>query len=385
MIGKKIAAICSLCALNLAVAPLQVPGASPEFAYTTEKWASLRDNKLEFDEIGDLIHEYNNTVIQNQIDYRDYRGESQADIAADYYDAADDIYGSLEYPDSDSTDYASRLSSYLSSQIKADELRKQGDDNLEDGEIKKLGYDQTEAGLVKQAQQQMINFWSQSHNLTTLEDARNQAVDTYNSALNRQAAGMSTQAETLSAQEAVTSAEASILSAESSLNKTKESLCLMLGWSYGSQVEIGDVPEPDIEISSVDLEADVAKGVENNYNLKILQKKLSMAQSISSRESLEETYKTQKETVSSNIKNAYQSLVLAQSDYTQAMESCALEKNSMDTAQRKMAAGTMTKNDYQKQLTSYSTAQTKVYTAKLALLQAGLDYRWAVDGLADAS
>lgn len=385
MIGKKIAAVCGLCVLNLTAGPSRVLAASPEFAYTAEKWASLRDNKLEFDEIGDLVHEYNNTVIQNQIDYKDYRGESQDDIAGDYYDAADDIYGSLEYPDSDSADYASRLSSYLSSQIQANKLREQGDDNLEDGEIKKLGYDQTEAGLVKQAQQQMINFWSQSYSLKNLEEARNQAVDAYNSSLTRQAAGLSTQAETLSAQEAVTSAEASILSAESSLDKTRESLCLMLGWSYGSQVEIGEAPEAGTEISSVDLEADVAKGVENNYSLKILQKKLSMAQSVSSRQSLEETYKTQRETVSSNIKNAYQSLVLAQSDYAQAMESCALEKNSMDTAQRKMAAGTMTKNDYQKQVSSYSTVQTKAYTAKLALLQAGLDYQWAVDGLADAS
>ena len=32
---------------------------SPEFAYSAEKWATLRDNKLEFDEISDLVHEYN--------------------------------------------------------------------------------------------------------------------------------------------------------------------------------------------------------------------------------------------------------------------------------------------------------------------------------------
>ena len=35
---------------------------SPEFAYSAEKWATLRDNKLEFDEISDLVHEYNPTV-----------------------------------------------------------------------------------------------------------------------------------------------------------------------------------------------------------------------------------------------------------------------------------------------------------------------------------
>ena len=45
---------------------------SPEFAYSAEKWATLRDNKLEFDEISDLVHEYNPTVVQNEISYKDY-------------------------------------------------------------------------------------------------------------------------------------------------------------------------------------------------------------------------------------------------------------------------------------------------------------------------
>ena len=45
---------------------------SPEFAYSAEKWATLRDNKLEFDEISDLVHEYTPTVVQNEISYKDY-------------------------------------------------------------------------------------------------------------------------------------------------------------------------------------------------------------------------------------------------------------------------------------------------------------------------
>ena len=64
---------------------LQVPvtalAASPEFARTTEAWAKLRDNVLEYDELEDLIHEYNPTVQNNietynktmkGVDYDDY-------------------------------------------------------------------------------------------------------------------------------------------------------------------------------------------------------------------------------------------------------------------------------------------------------------------------
>ena len=40
--------------------------ASPEFAYPPEKWASLRDDVLEYEELADLIHEYNAEVINSR-------------------------------------------------------------------------------------------------------------------------------------------------------------------------------------------------------------------------------------------------------------------------------------------------------------------------------
>ena len=52
-------AACSLGVFLAAGTPVQALAASPQFAYSTEKWASLQDDKLEFDEIADLIHEYN--------------------------------------------------------------------------------------------------------------------------------------------------------------------------------------------------------------------------------------------------------------------------------------------------------------------------------------
>ena len=34
-------------------------------------------HRLEFDEIADLVHEYNNTVIQNQIDFKEYKDKDR--------------------------------------------------------------------------------------------------------------------------------------------------------------------------------------------------------------------------------------------------------------------------------------------------------------------
>lgn len=74
--------------------PLQAWAASPPFAYTEEEWAAIRDNKLEFEEIDKRIHEYNTTVRQNEISYKDYQGKDSSEIAQEYYDAAEEIYDS---------------------------------------------------------------------------------------------------------------------------------------------------------------------------------------------------------------------------------------------------------------------------------------------------
>ena len=47
-------------------APLTGLAASPEFARSAEEWERLRDNVLEYEELEDLIHEYNVTTQNNQ-------------------------------------------------------------------------------------------------------------------------------------------------------------------------------------------------------------------------------------------------------------------------------------------------------------------------------
>ena len=52
----------------MTAAPVTAFAASPEFSRSAEEWARLQDNKIEYDEIADLIHEYNATVQKNAID-----------------------------------------------------------------------------------------------------------------------------------------------------------------------------------------------------------------------------------------------------------------------------------------------------------------------------
>ena len=135
----------------LAACPAAAFGASPEFARTAEEWERLRDNVLEYEELEDLIAEYNTTVQTNQLELNEFKrdyGTTKDDVADKYRDMADEIYGSLSYPDSDDPTYGYVVASVLSAEIQADNLVKQADDNLEDSEIIYLNYKQAEKTLA---------------------------------------------------------------------------------------------------------------------------------------------------------------------------------------------------------------------------------------------
>ena len=358
---------------------------SPEFAYSAEKWATLRDNKLEFDEISDLVHEYNPTVVQNEISYKDYLTKNRDDVAQDYYDKANEIYSNISYPDSDDANYGSGVAAALRNEQQAKSLMEQGDENTDDQATMRIQYDQAEAKLAKQAQGLMITYWTQYYNLDGQKARVEQAKLSYQSEQNRLAAGMSTQSKVLSAKESVSNAEAALVTAESNLASTKESLCLMLGWGYGADVEIAELAEPDqSKIAAIDVNADIQTALENSYAYRLTKKQLTNARTDSVKEKLTETEKNQRETISNSVKSAYDSLLLAQSGYEQAQSALALQEVSMKSADAKLAAGTITKNTYESQKASYTTAQVTAQTQKLSLLQAMNDYDWAVNGLASA-
>ena len=221
-------AACSLGVFLAAGAPVQVLAASPQFAYSTEKWASLQDDKLEFDEIADRIHEYNSTVEKNRIEYKDYQGKDSNEIAQEYYDAADEIESSIEYPDSDDANYGSALAAAQRSEASATQMREQGDNNVDDANVKAWGYTQTEKSLVQQAQNLMIQYWNAQENLKSVQNQVSKAEKDYETANLKFSSGSATQTDALDAKETLLKAQASITTAESNVASTKESLCQML-------------------------------------------------------------------------------------------------------------------------------------------------------------
>ena len=71
---------------------------SPTFARSSEEWESLKDNKLEYSEIADLVHEYNPDVISNNYDYKsfvDTYGTTNEEIASEYRSKATELLNNI--------------------------------------------------------------------------------------------------------------------------------------------------------------------------------------------------------------------------------------------------------------------------------------------------
>ena len=367
--------------------PLQAWAASPPFAYTEEEWAAIRDNKLEFEEIDKRIHEYNTTVRQNEISYKDYQGKDSSEIAQEYYDAAEEIYDSQPDLDPDSSSYASALASYINNEQRAESLKESGDASVEDEDTVKWSYTQAEKKLVSQAQSLMISYWNSVEKLSSLEQELLEAERSEELIKRKLAAGMvAVQSEVLTAEQTVLNVRSEITSAESNLNETKTSLILMLGWNEGDSVEIGNLPEPDTAaIAAISLETDIEQALENNYDLKILSRQLKNAHSSTTEASVRETLTSGRQAVRANVTMAYQNLLLAENQYEQAAKAQSLKEQSLETAKRKQEAGLLSANSLASAVSACETAESSKRIAAYQLLSAKLEYDWAVAGLAAVS
>lgn len=357
---------------------------SPSFAYSSEEWASLRDNKLEYGEIDKLIHEYNPTVLSNALSYKDQLDKTGSDVAQSYYDAAEQIYNNMSYPDEDSANYASGVTSYLNSQISYENLREQGDKNTNDSETYKLGYDKQEANLAKQAKQLMVSYWSDYYNLETYRSNITLAEQNLASAGLKAAAGTGTENSVLTAEQAVTTAKNALQTAETNLESTRRSLITMLGWNSSDSVDISELPEIAADtVNAIDLNSDISKALSSNYTLRSTERQLSNATTSNVREELTQTKETTSKNISKNVSDLYDKLRSSLTDLDAANSTLSSRSSDLSAAERKRSAGMMTESAYNSAKLSYSSAEVQVKLKKLAVLNAYINYEAAVNGLAD--
>lgn len=371
----------SLAAALAAAAPAGALAASPEFARTPEEWERLRDNTLEYEEIPDLIREYNSTVQNNMISYGDYRGKDANEIADDYREAAQTLYDSVVWPSEDDTGYAMLYSAAETAQAQARQLEKMADENVSDGMIIKWQYDQVEASLSSTAQNLMSQYYQLLENRKMAEAGKELAEASLRSVETQASLGMATENDVLTAREAVKTAEAGVISAESNIQSVKQNLQVMTGWAYNSEPEIAQMPPMDVtRIDAMNPETDLEKALENNYTLLIAKRTLENTSDAANQQIQRQTIANTEQQIASGLTDLYSQVLQARNTYDQARSALELEEKNMAAAETKYGLGMISRLEYLQARNAYVESQANFRIQELALQSAMDAYDWALRG-----
>lgn len=349
--------------------------ASPAFARSDAEWEKLRDDTMEYGEIEDLIHEYNATVLNNQVEYSKQRDDPTADdVARSYRDDANDLRGNITGDD----DLADAMA-----EAQARSLEKKADDNVFDLEVMRYSNLQTEKNLAIMAQSNMISYYKSILNLEVLKQNQKLLTEVLRVTEVQRDIGSSTNVDVLNARNNLQKTETAVIQTEASIRKLKQTLCVMLGWGYQASPDMSQIPVADPDrIPNMHPETDYSKAVDSNYELKMNQRKLENAVSEVVKDSYRIKIKDNKEKIGTDLDKKYRDVMQAEVAYKEAQSALEEESRKMEIASQKNILGTIGQLEYLQQQTDYLTKQNALKIADMDWFWTMEMYNWSVNGMA---
>ena len=353
--------------------------ASPEFARSQEEWASLSDNRLEWEEIPALVNEYNATVLNNRKAYQKDSGQNAEEIRDALLEAADDME-SLAI-DAEAEEEGAMIGANYRSQ--AASLRQQAESNVSDSQVILWQYEQVEDTIAQTVRESFIAYYQAIAQKEADQAKIGYLEESLASAQNRKNVGMGTELEVLTAKEALQNGQAALTSADAKINAEKKKLQVLCGWDYTSDAEIGALPDFDMEeIRKIDLEADTEKALSNNWQLRIDERKLQNAPDATLRDQYTKTVDNDSQQIKASVRSAYDTLVQAKQTYDTGAEQLNLSRQNLEKSSRQLSLGVISRMEYR---TAENETTGLEHTQKLneiAVFSAWTAYQGAVNGLA---
>lgn len=366
---------------NVSVTPHQ---ASFDRERSAEEWAKLRDNKIEWDELQDLVHEYNPTVSNAWITFRqqDHNGAYNID-----YEAA---LGAIDdnYTDAVAAANGNALQEALAAmqqQVSSAQTTVDSSEQSTDREAAKLTICKTELTSTETIRKSIINYYSSGLQLEMDKLTEKHLQTQYETAQRKQAVGSATNLDTLAAKESAEQAKLTVQSDETSRNKSLQLIRVNLGWKYNDSPELCAVPMPtEAQLSAMELEADTKTALANNYSIAINERKLAVSEADSSRSSLSTTIENEKQAVKSDMISRSQAVRQARNSLAQAQLTQSNAENTLQKVQRNCNVGSASARDLEDAQYTADTAALSTKIAEYSLATAYYDYVAAVNGLATA-
>lgn len=372
-----------------AVGPGQTEEPIPD-GVAQEQWSRLNDQSIEFDELPDLVRYFNpsvkniSTQVSDGIDSYRYIYEKMRRYVKDLRDDADQAKDSGEMTTVDGM----TIPLYMVLDKTADAIGTQADKTERGLEVMERPNSALNSNITYMAKnytyyadQIMIGYNSALASRDLLQKVSEISTAAYDAQNLSFQLGMATEADMLSVHKGVLSAQASLLSLDNTIDSLKRSLYLMTGYSSDSTAAIGTVPELDMAaLSAINLEADTAKAIGNNYNL-ITARHAASNKSTTGMKNKDDSVSESEQTIAVTMQSYYQAIQQAKSAYDAACtayEKATLEKGKAD---RSYQLGMLGKINYLQAQMSFLQAESGKQSAYNTLYQAWDTYQWAVDGI----
>lgn len=363
------------------------PGAAEERErYDAATLARLQDNRIEYDEIADLVHEYNpdisrawDTYMSSKEDYAGIVTELESQYrtvkdTADGYISAGQLMGSQLLIST-----GRQLTRGYQGMIQGmRDTVNQWDTNQRNTSMLRRAERQVTAGT----QSAMIGYETIRQNIATLETMvklYEQQVDM----TNRMAAlGMATGTDLAGANSSLLAARTQLASLSDQQESVRRTLCMLLGYDPDLQPEICPIPEFDMSrLEGMDLEQDTVKAIGNNQTL-IAQRtseKGNTNDQIAARSRMIDEG-DQKLTI--EMQRLYQEVQDKKAAYEAAQTGFAAAELSRNAAERQYQLGLLSQVQYIGTQISYYQKKAEKESANLNLWQAMENYDWGVLGFA---
>ncbi|MDR7812904.1 hypothetical protein [Lacrimispora sp.] len=367
-----------------AAGPGQTGISIPE-GLTEEKWNKLQDQTIEFDELSDRVR-YFNSDLQNIADSAGNEKNNQQYVYDEmkiYIRDLNDNAKSMEESGALSSekgqeDYKDLKITVMILEKGADTLNKVIK-RIDSGINKNVDrYSKTFSSAVSQI---MIGYNSALANQEMLQKMLDVSKAGYEAQSISFQQGMATEADVLAANKGVLAAQASLEQIDNTIDGLKRSLCLMTGYSADAEVQIGAVPQLDPSlISSLNLEADTAKAVGNNYDL-IEKRRSASGQTTTGVKNKEAGLSEEEQNITVTMQAYYQGILQAKSAYDAACtayDKAVLEK---DKADRSYQLGMVSRLGHLQAQMAFLQAEGAKQSAYNTLYQAYDTYQWAVNGI----
>lgn len=353
--------------------------ASPEFARSQEEWASLSDNRLEWEEIPALVNEYNATVLNNRKAYQKDSGQNAEEIRDALLEAADDME-SLAI-DAEAEEGGAMIGANYRSN--AASLRQQAESNVSDSQVILWQYEQVEDTIAQTVRDGFIAYYQAIAQKEADQAKIGYLEESLASAQNRKNVGMGTELEVLTAKEALQNGQAALASADAKINAEKKKLQVLCGWDYTSDAEIGALPDFDMEeIGRIDLEADTEKALSNNWQLRIDERKFQNAPDATLRDQYTKTVDNDRQQIKASVRSAYDTLVQAKRTYDTGAEQLNLSRQNLEKSSRQLSLGVISRMEYRAAENETTGLEHTQRLNEIAVFSAWTAYQGAVNGLA---